>query len=423
MNHDQVINARSRRPVASLRRGAAIVLVAYQAVAFAGCRSAGPAVDAQAPAAAPAMTAERARLLSSADEVAGLIPGEDCEVDRSSDRASIVECCIALGDLDRAEAFAAKIENWRRGDELVRIGRARLAAGDRAGAERCAARCLADAGGWRDWGISRVSAGAAALYVALGEPSRAKGLLPPDAPDLQGAFEASRVATVPPSELPALADAFDAALRTQNLDVARSALDGHLEILRRTLGTGDDAAARRARSALDAGIGGLPPDLQVTYLLRMADALAAAGRVDDARTAVARAGEAFSKANLEAQSRAATGVPIAEMEFRLGDRAAALARVEGLRADFEARREEITDLRRATALRALAEGFWMLGERDRAARCYADALREGAVNPNARPRANDLCETLVSMARCGFVPDAAMGRTIASTRAGLVAPW
>lgn len=406
-------------------------MAACAAVAVAGpvgCASPGSAAGGQgttarpAPAKAPA-TVEQVRLLSLADEIAGTIPGEDFEVDRSLCRAGVVDCCIELGELDRAEAFAARIENWRRGDALVRLGQARLERGDRAGAERCAAACLSNAGNWRDWGIARVAAGAAALYMALGEPDRAKGLLPPDAPDLMGAFEASRVPRVALADLPAMADAFDAALSTQNLDVARSALDGHLAVLGRALAAGDSALAGRCAAALDRGIAGLPPDMQVGYRLRLSELLSGAGRTDGARAEVAKAGDAYRNAILDAQSRASIGVPIAEAEFRLGERAGALARIDALRADFEEHKAEITDLRRATSLRALAEGYLLVGERARGSECYAQALREGAVNPNARPRANDLCDTLVSMARSGYAPDAGMQRTIDSIRAGLAAPW
>ena len=385
-----------------------------------------PARAAEGPLAAAASGvpgAARVRLLADADAIAGMIPGEDCEVDRSVDRSAVVDCCIELGDLDRAEAFAARIENWRRGEAFVRIGRTRLARGDRAGAERCAARCLADAGGWRDWGIARVSAAAAGLWLALGDEQRARSLLPADGPELRSAFEAGRVDAVPAGQLSALADAFDAALVTQNLDVARGALDGYLRILKRALASGDDAMLRRSRAAIEKGTPGLPFDLQVSMALGVAGALREAGRADDAWAEVRRASATFDRAGFEARTMATVGVPIAEEELRLGDRGAALARIDALRGAFEARREEVTDLLRATTHRALAEGYMLCGERGKAALCYAEALREGSLNPNARPRANDLCETLVSMARTGFVPDTDMGRTIASVRAGLGDPW
>jgi len=370
-----------------------------------------------------ATTQDQARLLSMADEVASMIPGEDFEVDRSVDRAAIVECCLALGDLDRAEAFAARIENWRRGDALVQVGKARLAAGDRAGAEQCAGRALNDAGSWKDWGIERVSAAAASLWLALGDPNRAKALLPAEAVDLRGAFEASRVATAPEAELPAMMDAFDRAIETQNLDVARGAINGYLAVLARALASRDAALEDRSRAAIDKAVPGLPHDLQIDTMLRVNDVLRDAGRADAARSEVEKAAAAFGRMEFEVQARPTVGIPIAEAQWRLGDRAAALARMDELRDAFLARMQEVTDLRRATPLRALAEGYMLAGERGRADAAYAAALAEGARNPNARPRANDLCTTMVSMARSGFVPPQPMERTMSSIRAGLAAPW
>jgi hypothetical protein len=64
-----------------------------------------------------------------------------------------------------------------------------------------------------------------------------------------------------------------------------------------------------------------------------------------------------------------------------------------------------------------------LGDRADAEACFAAALEDGALNPNARPRAEDLCLTLLSMARCGFAPTDSMDRRIDAIRAGLADPW
>jgi len=45
------------------------------------------------------------------------------------------------------------------------------------------------------------------------------------------------------------------------------------------------------------------------------------------------------------------------------------------------------------------------------------------VNPNARPRATDLVETVVAMADAGVALDPATEAKVASIQAGLVAPW
>ncbi|MGA1266734.1 MAG: hypothetical protein ACO32J_06105 [Phycisphaerales bacterium] len=63
------------------------------------------------------------------------------------------------------------------------------------------------------------------------------------------------------------------------------------------------------------------------------------------------------------------------------------------------------------------------GDRDEALRIWRLALEAGALNPNARPRAEDLCLTCLSMVRSGVEPPADMRATIRSIRSGLKAPW
>jgi tetratricopeptide (TPR) repeat protein len=200
-------------------------------------------------------------------------------------------------------------------------------------------------------------------------------------------------------------------------------MQGYLGILSRGLAAHDKALVARAESAIDKALGGFPYDLQVAYSVDAAGRWLAAGDTGRARQQLRRADEVIAKAGFEPDALAPSAVALVAAEFRLGDRQSARARLDGLRDAFAARMSEVTDLRRATPLRAMAETYELLGDRARAADCYADALREGSLNPNARPRANDLCLTLVSMARCGFVPDAGMDRTIASIREGLSAPW
>jgi hypothetical protein len=47
-----------------------------------------------------------------------------------------------------------------------------------------------------------------------------------------------------------------------------------------------------------------------------------------------------------------------------------------------------------------------MGETGAALAAYRTAIEEGVENPNSRPRAEDLCATLCSMATSGVDPDA-----------------
>jgi hypothetical protein len=90
---------------------------------------------------------------------------------------------------------------------------------------------------------------------------------------------------------------------------------------------------------------------------------------------------------------------------------------------FEVERDRIQNFTRATVLRAIAEAQVAMGDPVSALSTYRRAVTEGAVNPNARPRAEDLAATCCSMAVQGVQPDEGLGQEIARILAGLDHPW
>jgi hypothetical protein len=85
--------------------------------------------------------------------------------------------------------------------------------------------------------------------------------------------------------------------------------------------------------------------------------------------------------------------------------------------------KDLVDVFRAEARRPAAEALAAMGAVDRAREVFAALIEEGAVNPNARPRAEDLALTAASLARAGIEPDEAMWARLRGIREGLVAPW
>ena len=83
----------------------------------------------------------------------------------------------------------------------------------------------------------------------------------------------------------------------------------------------------------------------------------------------------------------------------------------------------IVDIDRADFLRPLAEALARADERERALMTWQLALEAGRLNPNARPRAEDLCLTCLSMIRSDVEPTPDMLRTCEAIRDGLKAPW
>jgi hypothetical protein len=75
--------------------------------------------------------------------------------------------------------------------------------------------------------------------------------------------------------------------------------------------------------------------------------------------------------------------------------------LEAALARYDAERDQIVNIYRATALRALAEALQTMGDGARSLAVYRRAVEEGNGNPNSRPRADDLTTTACSMALRG----------------------
>jgi tetratricopeptide (TPR) repeat protein len=404
--------------------GAAAALVA----AIAGCATARtetpPAARAPgAPAEAGPRGAARdpASLVAVADQVAGTIPVNPHARDRAMMQEEAVKGWIALGDLERAEVGMRRIGDWRRGEATALVAQARASRGEIDAARSLAAEARELAGREEDWRRDRIGAEVARTLAMTGDLGQIDGLVDPAAAAEAGNVAAAVTAVVPAERLEAQAKVFDDAIATGAFELVRGGLDGYLAIIRRA--DCDDAWRARATKALDGALPGLPYDLRVLYLVTLADALTARGRNDEARAALDRADGEIAAAGFLAEDIVPIGAPVAVARTRLGDRDAARAALRSLRATFENRREEVVNLRRATSWRALASAFMGLGDRADAEACFAAALEDGALNPNARPRAEDLCLTLLSMARCGFAPTDSMDRRIDAIRAGLADPW
>jgi hypothetical protein len=121
------------------------------------------------------------------------------------------------------------------------------------------------------------------------------------------------------------------------------------------------------------------------------------------------------------------GIPLAArlagLRGTCGDRDGGQQRVNAAFAAYTAAEPRIVDIYRAGVLRALAEAWQQLGDREATLMACKRALAAGLLNPNSRPRAEDLAATCCSMARHGIEPDAAILAQIGKILGGLGDPW
>lgn len=363
----------------------------------------------------------RMALVQQGFDIASMIPKDPHERDRAKAQEWCVVAMIELGDLARAEALAKGIDTWRRPSVYGDIARAYAAKGETENCKRIADRAMALVPGLLDWQQERVRVKVAQAMATLGDRAAAA--------DLErgvGEPEIGKVATVTATtakseDFDARAAEIEAWIATGNFDLARNAVAVAVALYQR-FGT-DDTLRSRAEQLVRSGYAKIPYDLRVAALLDLAKAASGAGRPEDARRLADDAQSILAAAKWLAEDRVAQQAGIARANAAIGAQELARTQLIAALQDFTEHRNGIVDILRARPLRLLALGFAEIGDADKANEVFLLAVDEGAANPNARPRAEDLAATCADLARAGIVPSDALRARIATVQSGLVAPW
>ena len=98
-------------------------------------------------------------------------------------------------------------------------------------------------------------------------------------------------------------------------------------------------------------------------------------------------------------------------------------RLNTMLATYNLNRERVVDIERVAPLCSLAEAYAFLGDSAQSLEVYALAIQEGQVNPNSRPRADDLSRICLSMALNQVEPSEAVWASLQQMCAALGEPW
>lgn len=417
---------------------AGLALASIQAAGTPGCATSLPASSAGAVGASncsgpEAASAEaRAALVRDAFEIGSSIP----EVPHGRDRARIqelaVQAAIELDEIAQAAQWIDGIDGWRRGAASADLALHLARAGRTGDAREHLARAEAHWDGEQAWQRQRVQAKIAAVLEAIGDATGARRHEAEVEPAERGPIEAERARLAGSAGFDARLAALDAVVGQKNFDLTRNAVGAYLEMLRAnwTDAVRRGALLERIRAAMDH----VPHDVRVTTRVSMAEAALAFGAREDAALFLAEADSALQAVQWYAEDRMQLRARLAVARAELGEIAEARRMLAGELEAFTAARARIVDMFRAAPLRAVAvaqarvAGFATDPQDRKVLRAesletFRRAVEEGAINPNARPRAEDLAETKLAMARAGVAPDAALAARMLAIRAGLVAPW
>jgi tetratricopeptide (TPR) repeat protein len=374
----------------------------------------------------------RIELLNEAFAIATSIPADPHERDKAKAQEWCAAAALNLDQVDLATQFAEAMGTWRQATMLADIGGWHAQRGNAAEMERFAERALALAPLQRDWQQERIRVHAARAYAQAGRDTRAAALSAGVGEAEQGKVEAvvaSRSGDAPAlpvdgARVPTFDEQMvmvDEWIMTLNFDLTRNAADVCIALYAGCQDSTERCA--RVERSVTAANGKLPPDIRIGNLLALARIAASAGHLDRAKPLVSAAEDVLNSGTWVPEDEIVQVAAIALGKYGVGQSDAARTDLSQALALFDERREAIIDIFRAAPLRAVAVAQATMGDRAEALKTFRRAIEEGAVNPNARPRAEDLTETCVAMILQDVDPGDDGRARIREIRAGLQDPW
>ncbi len=379
-------------------------------------------------AAQPDLTAS---LLDMAIGASSAIPVEPHLKDRSRAQEAVVAACLQLDRPQLAIACIEKIDNWRRGTCWADLALHLAQQGDAAGAEQALSRAREcseseesgseDGGTGQAWRRDRIRAKIARTCLVLGQSDRAASFATDIAAAESCEWEAAQALLVDGDRFDEQLAELDAELATGGFDGVRNALVTCSRLFDRDYA--QEGRRAQLKQRIVASAKKLPVAIGLQLMLDLADVAVEHGDTDGARALLDEVQQIVDGQTWLPEDRIRLVATVAESRARAGEAEPARASLAAALALFDAELVRIPDISRAGALRPIAEAYQSMGDTDTARAIYVRAVEAGAVNPNARPRAEDLSATCCSMAVHAVEPGPELLARLAQLREALRAPW
>jgi len=373
-------------------------------------------------------------LLELAFKAASAIPEFPHIKTRCKVQADVVAACIELGQLEHARTFTDGIGNWRRGEmyaqlafHLAQGGKDPAVQGLLDQAEKVALSLRiegedgqpeGDGEEWTDqaWRRDRIRVQIARTHALLGDEDKAALFEEGVVESESGKVDGIRAARVDEGSFDARLASLEPLFSGNDLDQAQRAFEICAQLYKHFY----TDAERRARveKTVEASEHKLPAVMRIDLWIELAGYALDHGDSEHALAIVNRAkliAGACTEVRLVAR--------LARLRYAVGDHEKAKTEADSALVLYDAQRPDLIDIYRAGVLRPLAEAYQAMGEPDVARNVYARAVEEGVVNPNSRPRAEDLVATCLSMARNGCEPDSNLKARIYEVFGNLGDPW
>ncbi len=367
-------------------------------------------------------------LLTLAFEAASAMPLDPHIKNRSRAQEQVVLACFELDLPNRALEYVGGIDNWRRGAGYADYALYCVRHGEHKAAERYLELAL-EVASWPEeeikqaWRRDRIRAKVAGVWAMLGDYERADEIEGSISENSElGKADTYRAMVVEEEELAELRARVDRVAQTGDMDQVRNALDACAELFGRFYE--HEELSAWAENRIRSASAKLPFEIRMEALCGLAERALEHGAAPHALALADEALGLFEDVAWSPEHSVAWRARLARLRFEAGaDRADVRAQIDAALAEYDAERERIVDIFRGGVLRPVAEAYHALGARELALKVYKRVLEESLVNPNSRPRVDDLVATCCSLVARGVEPDDSLMDRLRKIRTGLAAPW
>ena len=369
----------------------------------------------------------QAALLELAFAAPSKLPLDPHVKNRARGQETVILAALETQQFALAYRLAQEVPNWRKGTALADLAHALLEQDERADVlwllDEAMEVAMAPAAEVVDqsWRRDRIRAKVAGVYLKLGLDEEAQkaavGVEASEAIHFEQAFAPRLSAEEVDQQLEAVPTLLQSASFEQAVSILTNLAiiyENHYEDVERR---------ERTKQVLRDEWSKVPALVHIDLTLRMARAAIAADDLENARALCEDARAYVSNVTITPDEYVRLLARVALVRAEAGATQEAIDSLDAAMQIYDAEREKIVDMFRAEVLQPVAEAYLVAGSTEKAAKLYAQAIEEGALNPNGRPRAIDFAGTLSSMVRSGFTPGAELRARMDEVFQGLQSPW
>lgn len=366
-------------------------------------------------------------LVTLALDVAAALPDMPHAKTKARLQDDVADLLVELDRPSDLRRLADDMVGWRRGmvEAKLALLLAEKGAGDEARAAIAEAEQVVSDLGHDDteqeWRADRVRLGVAYAKSVLGEVDEALEIQSDLGASEWGKLDAFRARQNALGDYQVSFAQLKQGFKTAGLEQARSLLQTLVHLHEHHY----EDAPRRAelQEMIKTSFATLPLDLRIDYLAQITEHALAHHDQAGALELVVEMEKIASSCAFQPRAAIPLGARVAALRFRAGDTRGGRKALDQSYRAFEDVCPRLTDVFRARTLRPVAEAYHAIGDDEAAVAAYERALAECVVNPNSRPRAEDLVALCISVVRSGLAGDERLGRRIAEVRDGLGEPW